>query len=158
MNAIRTILVPTDLSEKTPELLRLAGTIARDRGARLVLLHVTPKPPLPEAPVSPVAREQVKHAEEDWSADQWETAERLRSLRPAGDGVPVEHLLKQGNRADVILHTASELGCDLIVMETHSKSEEERRLFGSVVTEVLRHAPCPVFMLNFASGEARSSA
>ncbi len=149
MNAIRTILVPTDLSEKTREVFGLACSIARDHGARVVALHVLPKPPLPEAPPSPLGRERVKHAEEDWDNYKWEMGEKLRSLRAPGNGVAVEHLIKQGDRAAAILHTAVEIGCDLIVMETHSKTPEETRILGSVVAEVMRHPPCPVFLLRF---------
>src|SRR5260370_38450120 len=44
MLPIHIILHPTDFSEQSENALRLAGALARDHGARLVLLHVAPPP------------------------------------------------------------------------------------------------------------------
>ena len=61
----------------------------------------------------------------------------------------MEHLLKEGDPATVIRQTPQEFGCDLIVMETHGKSEAERHTLGNAVAEVARRPPCPVLMLHF---------
>jgi nucleotide-binding universal stress UspA family protein len=44
MLAIRTILHPTDFSEHSKNALQLASALARDYGARLVVLHVLERP------------------------------------------------------------------------------------------------------------------
>jgi nucleotide-binding universal stress UspA family protein len=148
MNAIRTILFPTDLSGKSGDVFELACSIVRDRGARLIALHVVPEQPL-LAPLKPLAREQVRHTEEDLRSYRHEMTKKLDSLQAPAKGVAVEHLLKEGDPATVIRQTAQELNCDLIVMETHGRSEEERHILGSVVAEVVRRPPCPVLMLRF---------
>jgi len=59
MTPIKTILCPTDFSAPSERALQLACSLARDHGARLIILHVlgrpviirsgvmTPPPPLP---------------------------------------------------------------------------------------------------------------
>jgi len=42
MLAIRAILHPTDFSERSQLAFRLACSLARDYGARLILVHVSP--------------------------------------------------------------------------------------------------------------------
>src|SRR5262245_54222724 len=47
MLSIKTILHPTDFSETSRSAFRLACALARDYGAKLIVLHVYPTPVLP---------------------------------------------------------------------------------------------------------------
>jgi nucleotide-binding universal stress UspA family protein len=47
----------------------------------------------------------------------------------------------------VIVRTAREAHCDLIVMGTHGRTGLSRLLKGSVAEEVARKAPCPVLSI-----------
>jgi nucleotide-binding universal stress UspA family protein len=78
----------------------------------------------------------------------------LLNLNPPDSGVRIERLLKEGDAAETILHTANQLGSDLIVMGTHGRTGEFLRLMGSVAERVSREAPCAV--LTFRIGGAMS--
>lgn len=134
MLPIHAILHPTDFSERAGAAFRMACALARDHGARLVVLHVYP-PPLSHGEV--VARRQPNGFHEElWSA--------LRRVQPREPGLNVEHWLIEGHAAAEILRAAAEHGCDLIVMGTHGRAGVARLLMGSVAEKVLRKAPCPV--------------
>jgi nucleotide-binding universal stress UspA family protein len=135
MLAVRTILHPTDFSERSDCAFELACALARDYGARLILLHVV-EPPLAVSgdglvmvPV-PIHEEPIR--------------ERLKELRPQDHTIQVEYRLTVGDAAGEILGEAQEAKPDLIVMGTHGRSGLSRLLMGSVAEQVVRKADCPV--------------
>lgn len=52
-----------------------------------------------------------------------------------------------GRPAEVIARLATELACDLIVMGTHGRDGVAGLVMGSVATQVLNLAPCPVLLV-----------
>jgi nucleotide-binding universal stress UspA family protein len=138
---LRTILHPTDFSDRSDYAFRLACSLAADHGASVVVLHVAAPPSHPFAP--PAAHGDLPDRER---ADGFydEVAGLLRRLRAPGPGVPVRHRLEEGDPVDEIVRASRELGCDLIVMGTHGRAGLGRFLLGSVAEEVVRRAPCPV--------------
>lgn len=61
-----------------------------------------------------------------------------------------------GNPSDCIVSLASGVDADLIVLGTHGRQGLERMLLGSVAEEVVRRAPCGVFVIrprDFLQGE-----
>lgn len=56
-------------------------------------------------------------------------------------------LVREGDARDEIIAVAKEKACDLIIMSTHGRSGLRRALLGSVAEDVLRHSPCPVFLI-----------
>ena len=135
MLAIQTILHPTDFSERSGFAFRLACSLARDYGARLVDLHVAEPP-------TAVAAEGVLMPPP--TIDLEPLRERLQQLRQEDQKVLVEHILVQGGAAEEILQVAQERKCDLIVMGTHGRTGLGRLLMGSVAEQVVRKASCPV--------------
>lgn len=136
MLTIRTILYPTDFSERSSHAFELAFALARDYGARLVILHVAP----PAEKVFGPAPTEVQEAEYEESLRA-----KLRWLKVPGSEVPVESVLEMGDPVAVILDRAAE--ADLIVLGTHGRTGYDRLLMGSVAEEVLRQAPCPVLTI-----------
>jgi nucleotide-binding universal stress UspA family protein len=131
---IHTILHPTDFSEPAEYAFQVACSLARDHGAQLLLLHVI-SPPLTHG-------EALARAAPDSYRDQlWRELERIKK-RDAS--VKTELLLEEGHPAKVIVQTANENGCDLIVMGTHGRTGLRRLLMGSVAEEVLRGVGCPM--------------
>jgi nucleotide-binding universal stress UspA family protein len=133
------ILHPTDYSESSRQAFEYACHLARDRGSRLIVVHVAepvrgsslgmaPLPPLPKG-----------------YRGAWES--RLRLLRPADPNVRIEHRLEEGDVAAAILRVAREAPCDLIVMSGSERTWLGRILTGSVTREVERKAPCPVLSM-----------
>ncbi len=136
MFPIRTILYPTDFSERAEAALPLARCLARDQGARLIVLHVAPLIEVLhlEAPVTSMEPQVYREALD----------ERRWRLEGPDLKSPVETRLRQGDAVAEILRAAEELGCDLIVMGTHGRTGLHRALMGSVAEAVLRGARCPV--------------
>jgi nucleotide-binding universal stress UspA family protein len=141
MLPIKVILHPTDFSPRSDAAFQLACSLARDAGARLIVLHVLQvplliasgvamAPPLP--PLLP--------SEEDRRAAR----EQLQRVRPPDPAIAVEHRLEAGDPAPGILQVAGEVGCDLIVLGTHGRAGVARLLMGSVAEKVVRGASCPV--------------
>jgi nucleotide-binding universal stress UspA family protein len=142
MLAIRTILHPTDFSEHSGQAFRLACSLARDHGARLIVLHVL------ERPVFVYGGVLMAPPPPPLSAGQREAArEQLRGLEPPDPAVPVEHLLEEGDPATATLQVAQERRCELIVMGSHGRTGLGRLLMGSVAERVVREAPCPVLIV-----------
>jgi nucleotide-binding universal stress UspA family protein len=133
MYSVRTILCPTDLSEQSGDAIEVARSLARDLGARLVVLHVLP-PPASRA-------EAVARRPPDSYRDQIWNDYLLPIEAP---GVRLERRLEDGDPAEEIVRVAEEVAADLIVMATHGRTGLGRLLMGSVAEEVLRKAPCPV--------------
>jgi nucleotide-binding universal stress UspA family protein len=140
MLPIGTILVPTDFSKEAKTAFEVACTLASERRARLVVLHVE-RPPVTAlggtAYVPPLPSEYDREA----------LLEELRKLRPAEANIAIEHRLAFGEPAPVIDEVAAEVHADLIIMGTHGRSGVRRLLMGSVAEQVVRKAPCPVLTI-----------
>lgn len=148
MLAIRTILHPTDFSEQSDYAFRLACSLARDYGARLVVLHVA------ELPVAGGIDGMLILPP---ALDLEPLREKLRQLRPTDPKVRVEHLLVEGATANEILRLGQEMECDLIVLGTHGRTGLGRLLMGSVAERVVRKARCPVLTVKTPSPDSPSS-
>jgi nucleotide-binding universal stress UspA family protein len=136
MLTIQKILYPTDLSPLSEYAFRLACSLARDHGARRLVLNVRP--------LEIVFADSLYVLPPD-PHQLWETwHEELLRLKPPDPSIAVEYLLKEGDPAMEILRTAQENGCDLIVMGTHGRNGVRRLLMGSVAEQVLRKSACPV--------------
>jgi universal stress protein A len=153
MLSVQTILYPTDFSSCSDTAFPVACSLARDNGARLVVLHVTPTSSVyggtfPGVPTNP---EMFEHALE----------ERLRQIQPPalepnenGASIRIEHVLKTGHALEEIVRTADETGSELIVMGTHGRTGLGRALMGSVAEAVLRTAHCPVLIVRSSASKA----
>jgi len=135
MLTIGTILHPTDLSEHSEFAFRLACALARDYGARLVVLHVLP-PRMVVYGGGAVATDSGSALDE--------MKEKLRQLETQAHHVRIESQVMEGDAVDMILRAATETRSELIVMGTHGRTALARLLLGSVAEAVLRKVPCPV--------------
>jgi nucleotide-binding universal stress UspA family protein len=139
MLAIRTILHPTDFSERSGYAFEVAHALAWDYNARLIVLHVA----------KPLAGVNTDPAMSAYSRKEYEDAleEKLRWLQGSDPGSQFESRLREGNPAKVILDTVVGSHCDLVVMGTHGRTGMGRLLMGSVAEEVLRNSACPVLVV-----------
>src|SRR5262249_32057374 len=136
MLPVHTILQPTDFSDHSRYAFRLACALARDYGARLVVLHVVAMPVavfdegvvLPPDPVGLRAAAQ----------------EQLNGCQVPHADVRAERGLEEGDPVEAILRVAHQVHADLLVMGTHGRTGLGRLLMGSVAEQVLRKATCPV--------------
>jgi len=137
MLAIKTILHPTDYSEGANQAFQLACSLARDHGARLIVLHVSPPP---AATIGGMAAVPPLPDEHEHPAD----LKKLLSMGSQFPTVALEHRLIEGIPFEEILRVAEETSCDLIVMGTHGRTGLNRLVMGSVAEQVMRKASCPV--------------
>jgi nucleotide-binding universal stress UspA family protein len=135
MLPIRTILHPTDFSDRSQNAFRLACSLARDYGAHLIVLHVVP------TPLAVYMEGVVAEPAENWCEG---VQAQLCELKPDFPDVKPEHRAVEGDAVHEILTFAKENPCDLIVMGTHGRTGLGRFLMGSVAEGVVRKAPCPV--------------
>ncbi|SRR5579885_2227834 len=141
MLPIRTILHPTDFSGPSAAALAVAVSLARDHGARLILLHVMGQPAILDGtglvPFDPAMyRDELR--------------DKLDQVALRAPGIRVEKRLEQGHAANEVLRIAAETGCDVIVMGTHGWSGLRRLLMGSVAADVVQRATCPVLTVREA--------
>ena len=129
------ILFPTDFSTLSDVALQYATTLARDMGARLVIVHI-------EEPPAAYGAGEMYYGIPD--PDAAALTKMLEAVRPTDPAVPFEHRLVTGEPAAEIVELAKEEGVDLIVMGTHGRTGLGRLLMGSVAESVVRRAPCPV--------------
>jgi nucleotide-binding universal stress UspA family protein len=133
---IATILHPTDFSRNSESAFHMACALARDYGARLVLLHVKPLPTVAYGEFGALPPEATDHLEE--------LKERLARVQADDSAIAVDRYVVEGEIAWEILRMAGEVKCDLIVMGTHGRGGLGRLLMGSVAELVVRKAGCPV--------------
>ena len=129
------ILFPTDFSTLGQQALEMATSVARDRGAKLLIVHVE------EPPTAYGGGEFYYGMTEPERAD---LKRMLAEVIPADPSVGYEHRLLIGQPAAAIVHLAENEGVDMIVMPTHGRTGLMRLLMGSVAEEVVRKAKCPV--------------
>jgi nucleotide-binding universal stress UspA family protein len=146
MFEIRTVLHPTDFSERSARAFQLACSLARDHRARLIVLHVIPPP---DSFGEAVARQQP-------DSYRAQICDHLYALRAPDSRVEIEYRLGDGDPHAEILRVAEESSCDLIVMGTHGRTGLGRLLMGSVAEQVLRQAPCPVLTVKTPFSESAS--
>jgi universal stress protein A len=129
------IIFPTDFSHCGDAALRLATSLARDTGAKLLIVHVE------EPPVAYGGGEMYYGLPEPATED---LREMLGKVVPTDPAVPYDHRLLTGDPSSAIATLADEEGADLIVMGTHGRTGLTRLLMGSVAEAVVRRAQCPV--------------
>ena len=142
---IRVILHPTDFSKASKASLGVARSLARDLGARLVVLHVIPLEIYLEG----------RMAAEIDSADDRHSLDVIRDRLNGPDlKHPVETWLRRGRVAEEILGVAEDVACDLIVMGTHGRTGLGRLLMGNVAESVVPKADCAVLVVKASRDEA----
>jgi nucleotide-binding universal stress UspA family protein len=145
---MRTVLVPTDLSEDAVVAANAATRILRFSGLdqRIVLLHALRVPYeatyLPAQPLTEALSTANLEANQRISA----LAARLRHT-----GVAVDTRICETDLTEAILAHAETLGADLIAMCTQRLSDFERLLAGSIAERVVASAVCPVLTIRPSS-------
>jgi universal stress protein A len=144
----RKILFPTDFSHTGDAALELATSLARERGAQLLIVHVE------EPPAAYGAGEMYYGMPDPVTED---LRKMLEQVTPTDSQIPCERRLITGDPATSIARLAADEGVELIVMGTHGRTGLMRLLMGSVAEAVVRRAPCPVLTLRQPGGEEDSS-
>lgn len=138
----RRILVPLDFSLTSFRALKIAVPLAKECGARLLLLNVIEPNPYPTGMEGAVLVASDAVIAKNAKRQLPQVARRF-----VPKSVHVTSLVAHGRAADVIVKTAEEKGADLIVLSTHGHTGLNRLLMGSTGEQVARQARCPVFVV-----------
>ena len=139
---VRRILVPTDFSPPSIKALRYAAGFAEQAGATIYLVHILEEPAfihdIETFPLAIPERELVRVARK----------ELLKLGKSQINGlVPVKTLVRVGKPFREVVALARQTASDLIIIATHGRTGLSRMLLGSTAELVVRHAPCPVFVI-----------
>lgn len=156
MPAYRCVVVGTDGSESSYRAVERAAQLARDAGARLLLVtaYQPARPDEVAGDVDVLGAEAYKILGATPAEDALRfAADRARrggdSAGPAPDGRPVtESLAVPGDPVDVLLQVAAERRADLVVVGNRGLRGLAGRLLGSVPADVTRRAPCDVLVVH----------
>lgn len=141
-SATKPILLGTDFSPASEAALRKAIEMARKEGAELIIAHVYQAPP---------GMSYSGPADELFSADK---EEKLRTaaekdLEPAiararAAGVRVRGVTVAGHASHRLVDLARENDAALLVVGTHGRTGLKKLVAGSVASDLVATAPCPV--------------
>lgn len=138
------IIHATDFSAEAQAAEDEAVRLARALGAELLLVHVAIEaPPYGDTASGMKQLRKVYEAEARWAEER--LAERARHL--ASRGVTTGWRRRVGVPHEEIVKAASEERAAYIVMGTHGRGRVGRWLLGSVADRVIRHARCPVLVV-----------
>jgi nucleotide-binding universal stress UspA family protein len=141
---MRTILVPVDFSSCSREGLRYAISFANEFGAKIILLHATYLGYIYSS--EGTAMYDIPGLQKTAR----KTAERkMRELvRSVNFGVvKSEAVFTEGSPVLDICQFAKDHDVDLIITSTHGLTGLKHVLIGSIAEQVVRHAPCSVFVV-----------
>ena len=165
MFALSRILVPTNLGEPSKAAIKYGVGFARQFNAQLFLVHVLSAKNFDfaieaERAIETLMPEAVLNAAPDSPAAVARNAAREdlgRLVDPADErAARVEYVLRaagRGGPGDEIVACATDLAVELIVMGKHRLGLVEHLLAGSVTEKVVRHAPCPVLIVQHPERE-----
>ena len=164
---IENILYATDLSDNARFAFSYALSLADLYGANLILLHVLPETPdlVDKNVVGYIGEEQWESIKKSHFQDAKaaligkrrdrtivnEIIDQFRKDAKAGLGshsIPSDEVVvKKGNPVEIILETADENNCDLIVMGTHGRGTLADTMMGSTARRVVRRSQKPVLVV-----------
>jgi len=138
------LLVATDLSVLSDQVVSFAREMAMSLGARVWLIHVAdPDPDFVGYEAGPqTVRDSVAATFHKEHRQLQGCADQLRA-----DGIDCTALLVQGAVVETLLHEAEKLAVQLIVMGSHGKGAVKKLLVGSTSEGVLHKATVPVLLV-----------
>ena len=162
---IKKILYATDLSETAVHAFSYAVSLANMYGAGITILHVLAETPGEEFITNMIDTDTWNEIKKrHYSEAQQQLIGKKRghvaikevlqafSEEAKADGedqpfVTDEVLIKNGDPAEIIVQTAKEQNCDLIVMGTHGRGAITDVLIGSTAKRVVRQSKIPVLVI-----------
>jgi nucleotide-binding universal stress UspA family protein len=162
---VKNILYATDLSETSVRAFAYAASLANMYGAVITILHVVAEIQGEEFILNMIdtdtwneikkrhyseAREILSGTKRDHVAIKevlQAFCEVVKADAEDQSFVTDEILIESGTPAEVIVQTAQEQHCDVIVMGTHGHGVIADFLMGSTAKWVIRHSPIPVLVV-----------
>ncbi|WP_036167428.1 universal stress protein [Massilia sp. 9096] len=139
------ILLPTDGSAASQRAILAGVAFAREIGADVVGLHVTPAFHVLTANSAMLQDTPEQYAAVSAAHARKVLADVERAAVDAGVACRLEHAVSD-DVYDAIIETASRLDCDLIAMASHGRRGLRGLLLGSETQKVLVHSAIPVLV------------
>ena len=136
------ILVPTDGSEFAKKAQQHALFLAKACGAKIIAVSVTENNFVNGLPLD----DEVYQLNQILNERSHENLEEFDKLNE--DDIKMNHVIREGSPARVILDVAAEEQVDLIVMGSSGKSGFDRFIMGSVADKVVNSAKCAVLVVH----------
>jgi nucleotide-binding universal stress UspA family protein len=150
MTPIQNILVPVDFTESSLYAARYAASLAQTHNARLYVLHVKAPFPLHGRIVAGSLEDVQKHLMKKERAD-------LTKVIPSEfkNSIAVEEIQVSGIPVyRVIVEKARQFNVDVIVMASQDRKGWVQFFRKNVTAQVIRNAPCSVFVVRPPAGRA----
>jgi universal stress protein A len=137
---LTSILVPVDFSKISQKALEYAVPLAKQFEAKITLLHAIEPLPYPmDFTYVPMGEGfPIKPLEKELNA----LAKNM--IEPQ---LLKEVIVRVGTAFEVITNVACDCKADVIVITTHGHTGLKHMFMGSTAERVVRHAPCPVFVV-----------
>lgn len=133
------VIVATDLSDTSDEVVRKAADLASRLNAELLGVHVLTATRMAEiVESSPPDSAYVDVIEERYASNI------DRQLAAAADGVPVRSKVLVGDEAAQVHKLAKDEAAELVVIGIHNRSRVGKLILGSTAQEILIGSPCSV--------------
>jgi nucleotide-binding universal stress UspA family protein len=134
--SLKNILFATDFSQAADAAAPIAIQIARNYGAKVYGVHVSP------------FDNYAAQAPDAWSAmtqlAEKETKKHTERLNDQLQGIEHEVVIGEGNIWEVVSNLIKEKEIDLVVLGTRGRTGLGKTVLGSVAEQILRQSPCPV--------------
>jgi nucleotide-binding universal stress UspA family protein len=134
------ILVAVDGSKHSDAAFDVAMDIAQKYGSQLFVLHVFRGGTGPGTLVSPGYEDDMRSIGQQ-ILNSYEAKVKERRLQN------VKMLLQEGDAAQRIMETTSEVKCGLVLIGSRGRGGFKELLLGSVSHKVTNHADCPVLVV-----------
>ncbi len=135
---LRRILVPTDFSEASKQVLPYAVALARQFGAETTMVYV-----VPTAWPAELSEMGILIEENRLFSEALTTLRQFREREFPPD-LKAETLVLAGRPYEKLCEAARTMGTDLIITATHGHTGLAHLLMGSTAERIVRFAPCPV--------------
>jgi len=148
MEAIKKIMVAIDLSEYSRDILKYAGTLAKNIKSELIIVNVINYRDI-EA-LQKAARETDAFSVKEWLRRQKEEHERLIEglIEETGcSHLPNKIVFREGVPFRELLKAVEEEGANLLAMGAKGHSNVPGELVGSTAEKMCRRCPVPILSL-----------
>lgn len=143
---MKTIVAALDFSDATASVLEASVKMAKAFGTTLHLVHVVePEPSYSAYGFTPEEFPAI-HVFQKEARIRAEAALAEKSAGLPGD-LKVETALLEGNPLHALLHFATEVGADLVVLGSHGHGVMASMLLGSVAEGLVRKAEIPALVV-----------
>ena len=137
------ILLPVDIVKNSNKSIEYTIQTAKNFNSEVLIIHAFAIP-LPEyIPFNFDTKELEEQIFNDCNKIVAEVENRFK-----GADIKVKSFLKNGPAGFMIIRIVESEGCDLVIMQSRSKTDQKNFLIGSVSNYVIHHTKIPVLLIH----------